>query len=87
VQQDTVFVCRQTDTELYDIVGISIGSQKEPALGNTASCHKRLARDNLAWSGHTCIFGQSEEMLLMANEKLQPGTVLFRVLFRSIYTF
>jgi len=70
-----VFCRREANTELYDIVDVSVGPQKESALGDAASGHEGLARDDATWCGHVQFIGPSAAMLLIAIEDLQPGTV------------
>jgi len=65
---------RQSNAKLHDIVDVSVRSQEEPTLGDTASYHERLAWDNLARGSHTLVVGRSVEMSLTRNEKLQPVT-------------
>jgi len=62
---------REPDAEPYDIVDVSVRSQQKPALGDTASGHKSLARNDLAWCGHALVFGQRAELLRITAKKLQ----------------
>ena len=75
VQRDAVFFRREANAEFYDIVDVSVWTQHESAFGDTASCHEGLARNDLARRGHALVIGPSVAMLLIATEKLQPGTV------------